>query len=179
MEPGEEPFKFIMEIDGLKTDLHRLSDRSVAELRKCVIIVVGLSADYEIEYHMLENNPTALERAEIEYVVGSQYNRLLRQQQDSKALSASKGITTVNCGEKNRRPRNRFESNCFNCGRKGHHAEECRGAKKKIEKLGDVAADKKGGGSGKYYFCENEKHFTHKHCGLYRRLEPRARDCEE
>ena len=52
-------------------------------------------------------------------------------------------------GEQNRRPRNRFEGNCFNCGRKGQRAEDCRNAKKKIEKSGDAPADKKGGGRGK------------------------------
>ena len=82
---------------------------------------------------MLENNPTGLERAKIECVVGNQYNRLLRQQQDSKVLSASKGTTTANRGENIRRPRNRFESNYFNCGRTGHRAGGCRSAKK-IEK---------------------------------------------
>ena len=55
-----------------------------------MIIVAILSAGYEIEVRMLENNPTCLERAEIERVVGNQYSRLLRQQQDSKALSESK-----------------------------------------------------------------------------------------
>ena len=50
MEPGKDPFKFMMEIDRLAaSDLCRLDDRSVAEVRKCVIIVAGLSADYEIE----------------------------------------------------------------------------------------------------------------------------------
>ena len=63
-------------------------------------IVAGLSADYEIEVQMLESNPTGLERAEIERVVGDQCNTLLRQQQDSK------GTATADCGEKNRRPRN-------------------------------------------------------------------------
>ena len=134
MEPGKDPFIFIIETDRLAAHLHRLGKRSVTELRKYVIIVAGLSADYQIEVRMLENNPTGLERAEIEHVVGNQYNRVLRQQQDSKALSASKGTTTVDCGEKNRKPRNQFEGNCFNCGTKGHRAEDCRSAKKKIDK---------------------------------------------
>ena len=54
-----------------------------------------LYADYEIEVRMLENNRTGLERAEIERVVGNQYNRFLKQQQDSKALLASKYTTTI------------------------------------------------------------------------------------
>ena len=145
MQPGEDPFQFMMENGRLAADLRRLGNRSVTELRKCVIIVAGLSADYEIEVRILENNPTCLERAEIKRVV-EKYNRLLRQQQDLKALSASKGTTTVDCGEKNRRSRNRFEGNCFNCGRKGHRAENCRSKKKKIEKSEDAPADKKGGG---------------------------------
>ena len=49
MKPGEGPLKPIIEIDRLATDLHRLGDISVTELRKCVIIVAGLSADYEMQ----------------------------------------------------------------------------------------------------------------------------------
>ena len=98
MQPGEDPFQFMMEIDRLAADLHRLGDRSVTELKKCVIIVEGSSADYEIEVRMLENNPAGLERAEIERVVGNRYNRLVRQQHDSKALSASGSTITADCG---------------------------------------------------------------------------------
>ena len=80
MEPGSDPFKFMMELDRLAADLHRLGEKSVTELRKCVIIVSSLSADFEMECRILENNPTGLNRVEIERVVGNQYNRLLRQQ---------------------------------------------------------------------------------------------------
>ena len=86
MEPGGDPFKFMMEVDRLAADLHHLGDKSVAELRKCVIVVSGMSADFEVECRILENNPAGLNRAEIERVVGNQHNSLLRQQQDSKAL---------------------------------------------------------------------------------------------
>ena len=78
MEPGSDPFTFMMEVDRLAADLHRLGDKSVTELRKCVVIVSGLSADFEIECRILENNPAGLNRAETERVVGNQYNRLLR-----------------------------------------------------------------------------------------------------
>ena len=54
MEPDGEPFKFMMEIDRLAAYLHRLGDKSVAELRKCVIIVSGLSVDFEMECHARE-----------------------------------------------------------------------------------------------------------------------------
>ena len=164
MQPGEGPFKFMMKIDRLKADHHRLGDKSVTELKKCVVIVAGLSADYHIECRIPENNPTGLERAEIGRVVGSRRKRLLRQQQDRR--------------EKNRRSRNRFEGNCFICGRKGNRAEECKTAKK-IEKSGDAATDKQGGGRGKCYVCRNEEHFALKHCSLCRSLEHRTRDCEE
>ena len=53
MEPGGDPFKFMKEIDKLAVYLHRLGDESVTELRKCVIIVSGLSADFEMECRML------------------------------------------------------------------------------------------------------------------------------
>ena len=59
----------MIEFDRLAADLHRLGDRSITELRKYVIIVAGLAADYKIKVRMLENNPTGLERAEIERVV--------------------------------------------------------------------------------------------------------------
>ena len=170
MQQEEDSFQFIMEIDRLAADLHKLGGRSVTELRKCVIIVAGLFADYEIEVRMLENTSAGLETAEIERVVGNRYSRLLRQQQDPKALLASGGITTANRGENKRRPRNRLEGNCFNCGRKDPGAENWRSVKKKIEKLEDAPADKKGGGRGKCYVCGSEKHFAHKHCGLCRSL---------
>ena len=82
MEPGGDLFKFMTENDRLAADLHRLGDKSVTELRKCVIIVSGMSADFDMECRILENNPAGLDRAEIERVEGNQYNRLLRQQQD-------------------------------------------------------------------------------------------------
>ena len=49
MQPGEDYFQFMMEIEWLAAGLHKLGNRSVTELIKCVIIVAGLSADYEIE----------------------------------------------------------------------------------------------------------------------------------
>ena len=77
MQPGEDPFQFMTKIDRLATDIHRLGGRSVTKLEKCVIIVAGLSADYDIEVRMLENSRVGLGRAEIEGVVGNQYNRLV------------------------------------------------------------------------------------------------------
>ena len=179
MEPGDDPFKFMMEIDRLAADLHRLGDKSVTELRKCVVIVSGLSADFEMECRMLENNPAGLNRAEIERVVGNQYNILLRQQQDSKALSASKGTVTANRGKgKNRRPHHKFDGNCFNCGKKGRRAGDCRSAKKS-EKSGAADDKKKGGGSGRCYICGSEEYLAHRHCGLCKSLEHRTQDFEE
>ena len=72
MESSGYPFKFMMEVDRLAADLHRLGDKSVTELRKCVIIVSGLSADLKMECCILENNPAGPNRAEIERVVGNQ-----------------------------------------------------------------------------------------------------------
>ena len=180
MELGSDPFKFIMEVDRLAADLHRLGDKSVTELRKCVIIVSGLSADFEMECRILENNPAGLNRAEIERVVGNQCNRLLRQQQGSKALSASKGTVTANREKgKNRRLHHKFDGKCFNCGKKGHRAVNCRSAKKKSEKSGATHDRKEGGGSGRCYICGSEEHLAHRHCGPCNSLEHRTRDCEE
>ena len=63
LEPGGDPFTFMMEIDRLAADLHRLGDKSVTELRKCMIIVSGPSADFERECRMLENDSASLNRA--------------------------------------------------------------------------------------------------------------------
>ena len=179
MEPDGDSFKFIMEIGRLAADLHRLGDKSVTELRMCVIIVSGLSADFEMECRMLKNNPAGLNRAEIRRVVENQHTRLLRQQQDSNVLSALKGTVTANRGKgKNRRLLHKFDGNCFNCGKKGHRAGDCRSAKKS-ERSGAVDDKKEGGGSGTCYICGSEEHFTHKHCGLCKSLEHRTRDCEE
>ena len=180
MEPGSDPFKFMMEVDRLAADLHRLGNKPVTELRKCVIIVSSLSADFEMECRILENNPAGLNRAEIERVVGKQFNRLLGQQQDSNALSASKGTVTANRGKgKNRKLHHKFDGNCFSCGKKGHRAGDCRSAKKKSEKSGAADDRKEGGGSGRCYFCGSEEHLAHRHCSLCKSLEHRTRDCEE
>ena len=133
-----------------------------------------------MECRILENNPAGLNRAEIERVVGNQYNRLLRQQQASKALSASKGTVTANREKgKNRRLHHKFDGKCFNCGKKGHRAVDCRSAKKKSEKSGATDDRKEGGGSGRCYICGSEDHLAHRHCGLCKSLEHRTRDCEE
>ena len=151
----------------------------MTELRKGVVIVSSLSVDFEMECRMLENSPAGLKRTEIERVVGNQYNILLRQQQDSKALSASKGTVTANRGKgKNRRPHHKFDGKCFNCGKKGRRAGDCRSAKKS-EKSGAPDDKKKGDGSGRCYICGSEEHLAHIHCGLYKSLEHRTRDCEE
>ena len=156
-----------------------MGDKSVTELIKCVIIMSGMSADFEMECHMLENNPTGLNRADIERVVGNLYNRLLRQQQDSNALSASKGTVTANRGKgKNRRLHHKFDGNCFSCGKKGYRAGDCRSATKS-EKSGAADDKNKGGGSGRCYICGSEEHFAHRHCGLCKSLEHRTQACEE
>ena len=139
-----------------------------------------MSADFEMECRILENNPAGLNRAEIERVVGNQYNRLLRQQQDSKALSASKGTITANRGEgNNRRLHHKFDGNCFTCGKTGRRAGDCRSAKKKSEKSGAADDRKEGSGSGRCYICGSEEHLAHRQCGLCKSLEHRTRDCED
>ena len=96
-----------------------------------MIIVAELSADYKKECRMLENIPTDSERAEIKDIVGNQYYRLLRRQQDSNALSASKDTITADRGQENsRRLQNQFESNCFNWGKKDRRVGEYRSTKK-------------------------------------------------
>ena len=61
MESGGDPYNSMMEIDRLVANLHILGDKSMNELRKCIIVVVGLSADYEMECRTFENKSTGLE----------------------------------------------------------------------------------------------------------------------
>ena len=127
--------------------------KSVTDLRKCVIIVAGLSADYEKECRMLENNPDGFNRSEIERVIGNQYSRFLRRQQDSKAMSVSKGSVTADRDKgKNRRPRPKFEGNCYRCGKEGHRAVDCKSTKKNIS--GATHKKKKMDSNGRCYICE-------------------------
>ena len=177
MQPGEDPFQFMVEVDRLVADLHRLGDKPIKKLKKCVSWG-ELSAHYEIEVRMLENNPAGLERAEIECVVGNQNNRLLRHQVDSKALSASGGTTNADHGEKKRRSRNRFEGNCSNCGRKGRHAKGCRSAKKKIRNQ-EMPRPTRRAEVGESATSVGVRSIGNKHCGLCRSLEHRTRGCEE
>ena len=94
-------------------------------------------------------------------------------------MSASKGTVTANRGKvKNRRPHHKFDGNCFNYGKKGHRAGDCRSAKKS-ETSGSADDKKKGGGSGRCYIYGSEEHLAHRHWGLYKSLAHRTRDCEE
>ena len=95
-------------------------------------------------------------------------------------MSASKGTVTANREKgKNGRLHHKFDGKCFNCGKKGHRAGDCRSAKKKSEKSGATDDKKEGGGSGRCYVCGSEEHLAHRHCGLYKSLEHRTRECEE
>ena len=128
---------------------------------------------------MFESNPAGLDKTDIECGVGNLFNRLLRQQQNTNALSTLKGTTTADHSKgKNRRPRTKFEGNCFNYGKKGHRVGECTSVKRS-EKYGDAAADKKDGGKRKCYICGIEENLAHKHCDLCKNLEHRTRECEE
>ena len=96
-----------------------------------------------------------------------------RQQQNSK------GTVTANRWKgKSRRPHQKNDSNCFNRGKKGHRAGDCRSAKKS-EESGAADDKKKGDGSGTCYIYGSEEPLAHRHCNLCKSLEHRTRDCEE
>ena len=101
--------------------------------------------DIEMERRVLQNNPAGLSRAEIEHGVGNQYNRLLRQQQGSKALSALKCITTAT-GRPGDPSINSRVAALLRKERSSHWGMQER---EKREKSRDAAADKTGGGNGK------------------------------
>ena len=73
-------------------------------------------------------------------------------------MSASKGPTTVDHGQDNkRRHRNQFEGNYFDCAKKDRRTGEYRSARKKFEKSGDDTVDKKGGRRRESYVCTSEE----------------------
>ena len=98
-----------METDRLAEDLQRLGDRSVTEVRKCVISVARFSTDDEIEVRMLNNNPTGHEGTDMIALQAIGMKVLLMQSQNSKAPLAQETTISVDCRENNNRPRNRFE----------------------------------------------------------------------
>ena len=95
-------------------------------------------------------------------------------------MSVSKGAVTANRGKgKNGKLFHKFDGNCFNCGKKGHRAGDCRNPKNKSEKYGAADDKKEGGGSGRCFICGSEEHLAHRHCRLCKSLEHRTRDCGE
>ena len=146
------------------------------QMRKCVTVVEGLSADYEIGCRMLENNPTGFERAEIERVVEISRIDFLDSNRTQRSYCRRKAPPRRIAEKRTGEPETNSMVTVLIA--EGHRAEECRSAKK-IKKTGDATADKKDGSRGKCYVCGSEKHFAHKNCGLCRSLEHRTRDCEE
>ena len=95
-------------------------------------------------------------------------------------MSASKGTVTANREKaKNRRLHHKFDGKCFNCGKKGHRAVDCRRAKKNSEKSGATDDRKEGGGNGRCYIFGSEEYLAHRHCGLCKSLGHRTQDCKE
>ena len=128
-----------------------------------MIIVGALSANYEIEVRMLENTPASLDRVEIERVVGNQYNRLLRQQHDSIALSAS-GSTVRRIAKKRREDHATYLRATASTAEGRVTALRLAGARRRrLKKTVGGPADKKDGGKGKYYVCGSDDHFAHTH----------------
>ena len=175
MEPGGDPLKLMMEVDRLAADLHRLGDKSATELRKCVIIVSGLSADFEMECRILENNLLVLTglRLSVLYEISttdfSGSNRTRRHCRHRRAPSrqiAKRGRTGDSTTSS-------MVTASF-AERKVTALET-----KKSETSGAADDNKKGGGSGRCYICGGEEHLAHRHCGLCKSLEHRTRDCEE
>ena len=48
------------------------------------------------------------------------------------------------------------ERSCYNCGKKGHYAKECRGPKKKIATVGNDGAGSSGGAEGEDLFVAED-----------------------
>ena len=182
MEPDGDPFKFMMEVDRLAADLRRLSDKSVTELRKCVIIVSGLSADFEMECRPLENNSAGLNRAEIERVVGNRYNRLLRQQLDSKAHCRHRRAPSRQIAKRGRTGDSTTSSMVTaSIAERKVTALETAGARRKrvrnpeLPTTGRRAVAAVGAASAGVRSTLR----TDRHCGLCKSLEHRTQNCEE
>ena len=117
MELGEHPRKFLLRIDQMVKELERV-DRPVDPKDIDIIILSGLTPQYDAKVRMLESSSDWPTREWIERAVINQYERL----ESEKSAAGSRAMLSASAHRHNDTPPTR----CPLCSRTGHSALKCR-----------------------------------------------------
>ena len=116
MELGEHPRQFFLRVDRLVNEMERVGRPSLEkDIDIVLLILIGLSNQYNAEVRMLKNSAEWPDRAWIERAVYKQYDRLTREKSEAgpKALAS---VSRVVCPPEI----------CQFCSQAGHTAANCR-----------------------------------------------------
>ena len=141
MELGEHSRKFLLRVDQMVMELKRV-DRLVDPKDIDVVILSGLTPQYDAEVCMLESSSDWLTREWIERAVINQYERLEREKSaaGSRAMLSARGHTR----------NDKSPIRCPLCSRTGHSALQCRKFQitRREKKLNGYQRDGEHGGNG-------------------------------
>ena len=116
MELGEHPRQFFLRVDCLVKELERVG-RPTLEKHIDIVVLTGLSSQYDAEVRMLESSADWPDRAWIGRAVYDQYDRLTRE----KSGAGPKALVSVNRVVSPPPP-----EKCRFCSQAGHTAANCR-----------------------------------------------------
>ena len=147
MELGEHPQKFLLRVDQMAKELERV-DRAVDPEDIDIVILSGLTSQYDAEVCLLERSSDWPTREWIERAVINQYERL----ECEKSAAGSRAMLSARGHRRNDNPPIRFPL----CSHTGHSALQChelqitRREKKPIEyqRKGEHSGNGGGGGNG-------------------------------
>ena len=117
MELGEHPRKFLLHVDQMVKELER-ADRPVDPKAIEIVIVNGLTPQYDAEARMLESSSDWSTREWIERAVINQYERL----ESEKSVAGSRAMLSARGHRRN----DKHPIRCPLCSRTGHSALQCR-----------------------------------------------------
>ena len=117
MELGEHPQKFLLRVDQMLKELERV-DRTVDPKDIDIVMLSGLTPQYDAEVRMLESSSDWPTREWNERAVINQYERL----ESEKSAAGSRAMLSARGHRRNDAPPTR----CPLCSRTGHSALKCR-----------------------------------------------------
>ena len=142
MELGEHPRKFLLRVDQMVKELEQV-DRPVDPKDIGIVILSGLTPQYDAEVRMLESSPDWPTREWIERAVINQFERLKYE----KSAAGSRAMLSDRDHRRNDNPPIR----CPLCSRTGHSALQCRGFQitRRENKPNEHQRDGEHGGDGR------------------------------
>ncbi|CAN0202378.1 unnamed protein product [Ascophyllum nodosum] len=117
MELGEHPRKFLLRVDQMVKELERV-DRPVDPKDIDIVILNGLTPQYDAEICMLESSSDWPTREWIKRAVINQYERL----ESEKSVAGSRAMLS----SRGQRHKDTPPTRCPLCSRTGHSALKCR-----------------------------------------------------